>query len=382
MMSEKLLTHNCRKCSDKQRMLCIDKAPVSPDDKLRLWQAFIAHKDTEEIQRLLQLQCALDQKAAEQQWEELPISQAQGKQEEKQLPLSTRREKDISLYTRPLRIGDKEAMATKPIKTKQPAGPGDDLGQGEPEEREGEEELPAPSFMLVVLSTGHRITLPAQGTMTMGRVDFDLGSLPDVDLTNDAKKQRSSISRFHAKISLEKGRYYIEDMGSTNGTMVNGRPLSLGQRAAIHAGDRISLGLCEMMCYATPRWLSNEVGQHSRAYLMVTFNGYRYYLPAKREIILGRSEPEKGRTVDIDLGQQDKVASVVSRRHARLVRQPGLDLLEDLGSTYGTKLNGTPVKSELVPLTPGDHIWLGGCVLCYDQEAPSLVREDTPATPR
>jgi pSer/pThr/pTyr-binding forkhead associated (FHA) protein len=105
---------------------------------------------------------------------------------------------------------------------------------------------------------------------------------------------------------------------------------------------------------------------------MVTFNGYRYYIPDKREVILGRSESGEGRVVDINLGEQSEVASVVSRRHARLIRQAGLDFLEDLGSTYGTRLNGTPVKNEMVPLTTGDHIWLGGCVLCYDHEVSSL----------
>jgi pSer/pThr/pTyr-binding forkhead associated (FHA) protein len=288
-------------------------------------------------------------------------------------PSSEAGEKKDRLDTRPLRIGEEEATAARPTKAVRPSAPEGDLVREKPEEQEREEEQPAPSLVLVVLSTEHRIMLPAQGEITLGRVDFDVGSTPDIDLTHDAEGQRSSISRFHARISLEKGQYYIEDLGSTNGTTVNGRLIGLGEKVSIRAGDRVSLGLCEMVCHATSRWLSKGLGQRVRAYLMVTFNGYRYYIPDKREVILGRSEPGKGWTADIDLGQQDKVSGVVSHRHARLVRQPGMDFLEDLGSTRGTKLNGTPVKDEMVPLAPGDHIWLGGCVLCYDQEVSSLL---------
>jgi pSer/pThr/pTyr-binding forkhead associated (FHA) protein len=375
------MAHDCRKCSDKQRMLCIDKAPVSPDDKLKIWQAFTSRRDTEEIQKLLQLQCALDQVDAEQDRGELLIPEAQGKQEEKsaaengveQRSLSTLGRKRAHLYTRPLRIGNEEFLTTGSIEVVRPSVPEGDLVREKVEEQEREEELRVPSLMLVALSTGHRITLPVQGAMTLGRFDFELGSTPDVDLTHDAKGRRSSISRFHAKIFPDQGQYYIEDLGSTNGTTVNGRPLGLGEKVLIRAGDRVSLGLCEMVCYATSRWLSKGVGQRVRAYLMVTFNGYSYYIPDKREVILGRSEPGRGWTADIDLGQQDKVSGVVSRRHARLIRQASLDFLEDLGSTRGTKLNGTPVKDEMVPLAPGDHIWLGGCVLCYDQEVTSLL---------
>jgi hypothetical protein len=40
-----------------------------------------------------------------------------------------------------------------------------------------------------------------------------------------------------------------------------------------------------------------------------------------------------------------------------------------LGSGFGTRLNGeTLFIGHAAPLTPGDHIWLGGCVLAYDIE--------------
>jgi hypothetical protein len=47
----------------------------------------------------------------------------------------------------------------------------------------------------------------------------------------------------------------------------------------------------------------------------------------------------------------------VSRRHAALRLRDGVWMLEDLGSTNGTRLNGRPVLSAAV--LPGDEIELG-----------------------
>jgi len=56
----------------------------------------------------------------------------------------------------------------------------------------------------------------------------------------------------------------------------------------------------------------------------------------------------------------------VSRYHLRLVRQGDLYMLEDLGSTNGTQLNGIQV-SEIKPLKDGDTIMLGDAIiLSYD----------------
>lgn len=47
------------------------------------------------------------------------------------------------------------------------------------------------------------------------------------------------VSRRHAKISVRSGKIAIEDLGSTNGTFVNGERI---QNAELHEGDRILIG--------------------------------------------------------------------------------------------------------------------------------------------
>lgn len=72
------------------------------------------------------------------------------------------------------------------------------------------------------------------------------------------------------------------------------------------------------------------------------------------DLVLGRSD-----AVDIKL--EDPFAS---SRHCRIVRQGELAVLEDLGSTNGTLLNGEPLRGPQ-PLHPGDRIRIGDSEFSY-----------------
>ncbi len=48
------------------------------------------------------------------------------------------------------------------------------------------------------------------------------------------------VSSRHARIVERGGRVWVEDLGSTNGTLLNGRPVR--RAAALRAGDRLQLG--------------------------------------------------------------------------------------------------------------------------------------------
>jgi len=75
----------------------------------------------------------------------------------------------------------------------------------------------------------------------IGRWDADNGIFPDIDL--DAYDPDSKVSRKHARILRREGSYFIEDLGSTNGTFVNrGRRLLPGTPQVISEGDEIIVG--------------------------------------------------------------------------------------------------------------------------------------------
>lgn len=66
---------------------------------------------------------------------------------------------------------------------------------------------------------------------------------------------------------------------------------------------------------------------------------------------------------DVEISLEDPFAS---SRHARIVRQGGAVVLEDLGSTNGTYLNEQPLRGPQ-PLHSGDRIRIGDSLFSYRQ---------------
>jgi hypothetical protein len=75
------------------------------------------------------------------------------------------------------------------------------------------------------------ITMPVAGR-PLGRRDFR--SLISSD-------KADTISRQHILVTYENGVYYIEDLGSTNGTLLNGSEIKGGDKHTIGNGDTIEL---------------------------------------------------------------------------------------------------------------------------------------------
>jgi pSer/pThr/pTyr-binding forkhead associated (FHA) protein len=80
---------------------------------------------------------------------------------------------------------------------------------------------------------------------SLGRRDPATGTMPDVDLTTYAG-YRMGVSRRHAVIRLNNKRLEIYDLGSSNGTSVNGVRLAPHQPYPLRDGDEISLGKMAM----------------------------------------------------------------------------------------------------------------------------------------
>ena len=73
----------------------------------------------------------------------------------------------------------------------------------------------------------------------MGRSRIVIGRGREADLA----VAEPTISRQHAAIAWDGEGYLLEDLGSTNGTRVNGRQAT---RRRLHAGDEIELGRLQL----------------------------------------------------------------------------------------------------------------------------------------
>src|SRR4029079_6104918 len=61
---------------------------------------------------------------------------------------------------------------------------------------------------------------------------------------NDLRLNDASVSRYHAFLRRVDGRYLLSDVGSQNGTFVNGRQVH--GPSALDSGDRIRAGTTEL----------------------------------------------------------------------------------------------------------------------------------------
>jgi hypothetical protein len=82
-------------------------------------------------------------------------------------------------------------------------------------------ERSAARLVLLDMETEMDFPLIADNEIMIGRLDPHRGIRPDVDLSKFDPASR--ISRRHARITVRGNQFFIEDMGSANGTIINGR---------------------------------------------------------------------------------------------------------------------------------------------------------------
>lgn len=68
---------------------------------------------------------------------------------------------------------------------------------------------------------------------------------------NDVVLLAKTVSRRHALLTFQEGRWFVEDCGSANGTFVNGDRIPVGIPHPLHHADRIRLG-SEILVFSWP----------------------------------------------------------------------------------------------------------------------------------
>ena len=95
-------------------------------------------------------------------------------------------------------------------------------------------QVPSAARQLLHLQTNTPIEIPPQlEVIHLGKPN-DLVA-PDIDVSSFPCAE--VVSRVHANIRLEGENYYIEDVGSANGTYINHNVLAKGNRHLLRPGD-------------------------------------------------------------------------------------------------------------------------------------------------
>lgn len=126
-----------------------------------------------------------------------------------------------------------EQMAGRPMSSVLPK-----VEQPEPQEES--------SFKLVSTDeTAQEFPINLDGETIIGRKDPVTGIFPDVDL-GDLDKHRS-VSRRHATIVIQNGTPYLkEEVGTMNGTFLNGEQVPKGELCPMKVGDIVQIATVQL----------------------------------------------------------------------------------------------------------------------------------------
>jgi pSer/pThr/pTyr-binding forkhead associated (FHA) protein len=108
------------------------------------------------------------------------------------------------------------------------------------------DEGPLLSLHVKIVPTGREVELPAVAEVNVGRLDAGRGVFPHLDLTPDGGLE-GGVSRHHCRIHQHGTTHLVEDVGSANGTFLNGERLTPYLPHVLRAGDVLQLGVIRLL---------------------------------------------------------------------------------------------------------------------------------------
>ncbi len=203
------------------------------------------------------------------------------------------------------------------------------------------------------------------------------------DQTCQVVLAQQAVSRSHARISRDGSLFFVEDLGSSYGTLINGAKLPRGEKRLLRNGDTIAIAQFDVVFDRVADAAEDGKGDTnflSRKVVKEVMKG----LTTNREqpyfrVMNGRTE---GKRIVIHEAQEyvfgrDETANIVlkddlvSRRHAKVRRDLSGTHVEDLGSRNGIKVNAK--KTRRATLRDRDELEIGGVRLLFID--PIEVRE-------
>ena len=224
-----------------------------------------------------------------------------------------------------------------------------------------------------------------------------IGRRPDLELP----LPYPALSGLHARLVRVDDRWQIEDLGSTNGTRVDGERLVPGQLRTIAAGAQIVLGQITLVFDGTVGAVAGAERTATIARRLVSdlfsassdmatpsltiVGGVPARPPLRLEAIDRRYLAGRGETCDLQL-----VSEEISREHMEVFRLWDGVVVNDLGSKNGVRINDAAVVGRH-RLRDGDLIQIGPATLRlsdpadrylrdFEARAPNVPRTEAPRT--
>ncbi len=206
-----------------------------------------------------------------------------------------------------------------------------------------------------------------QDTITLGRT-----SLCDVELAD------KSISRKHAEIVRDGEDFFLIDLKSGNGTLLNNKKIRPLEKHLLRPNDLIKIEFFEICFLGIEDDIQKPVEEDTDTDI-IEIKMIKKVLKAldkdnapSLEVLNGVAAGKKVFFTEefpvLDIGRDPKSKlcideAVISRNHAKLTRKWGGVVLEDLDSRNGCYVNNEKIKEQV--LKDGDKVLLGTVKLIY-----------------
>ncbi|MET0982887.1 MAG: FHA domain-containing protein [Telluria sp.] len=232
----------------------------------------------------------------------------------------------------------------------------------------GHDHAPAGRLMIVLEPVSHPELGPIrihENLFAIGRTEAPFDTYP--------KELAADLSRRHARIFCEHGAIYFAELGSKNGSTVNGVPVRQAI-TTLHSGDVLGLG--KALTYRVHIEHAALAPPHARLASLTLVPegggaGLQPIVVTEFPFMVSKADDTFARYRDTEPAQ----VNYLSRRHAHIFLKGGALHVEDLGSTNGTFVNGTRLDEHALALADGDILAFGGRHFVYrvrlEWEAPA-----------
>ena len=217
--------------------------------------------------------------------------------------------------------------------------------------------VPAGRWKIVLAPVSHPELAPIhihESLFAIGRTEAPFNVYPAA-LAGD-------LSRRHARIFCEHGAVYFAELGSKNGSTVNGVAV---KQAITTLRDGDLLGLGKTLTYRVQFESAGAPVPHARlASLTLSPEGGAGLQPivvVEFPFLVSKADDTFARYRATEPAQ----VNYLSRRHAHIFMKAGDLHVEDLGSTNGTFVNGVRLDEHAVALHEGDTLAFGGNYFVY-----------------
>ena len=239
-----------------------------------------------------------------------------------------------------------------------------------------------------------KTSLPEKQRIQITKDATRLGREPGLDVVIAATA--ANVSRRHAEIRHQQGVYHLVDLGSFNGTFLNGRRIATGE--VLHDDDVIQLGpggpslrfrspanqdahRTAQMGQSSGRHQSGRLAQPKNQTIFATpdTGGSQATLrggdPCSEDPQVFLQRPLDRPQLSIGRGDECDISLdglLISNNHARISQSSSGITIEDLNSTNGTYVNGQRITSRTL-IRSEDVVHIGPFMLRVDPQRGVMV---------